>query len=463
MSTRSETRGLILLAVPVVITQVSSMFMGVVDTIMVGHVGVDSLAASALGHVWLFGTIVLAMGVLQGIDPIVSQGHGARHTHRVGTALQQGWVLAALMSIPAAAAWLATKPALLLLGQEAELAEMARRYVWIQIPSIPLFLWYFVLRQYLVGRTIMRPAMWVALIANVVNAGLNWVFIFGHLGAPAMGLTGAGLASGITRGFMFLALLALVLRARHLEGGWVPWSRNAYSLSGMREILHFGLPVGVQLGLEIWAFEIAMLLSGRLGTHELSANVIAINLASIAFMVPLGISMAATTRVGNLIGEGRPERAQTAAWIALGMGAGVMAVSGLLFVTCRHLLPRLYTGDATVIGLAASILPIAAAFQIFDGTQVVGSGVMRGMGRTRPAAAMNLIGYYGLAIPLAWCMAFPLGWGLPGLWWGLCLGLAAVAAMLTGWIWKRGPARIDARVVAAPAPAPESPGSISAP
>lgn len=462
MSTRSEARRLILLATPVVITQVSSMFMGVVDTVMVGHVGVDSLAASALGHVWLFGTIVLAMGVLQGIDPIVSQGHGARLTTRVGTALQQGWVLAAVMSVPAGLAWLAVKPALLLLGQEVELAEMARRYVWIQIPSIPFFLWYFVLRQYLVGRTIMRPAMWVALVANVVNAGLNWALIFGHLGAPAMGLTGAGLASGLTRGFMFLALLAIVLRARHLEGGWVPWSRNAFSLSGMREILHFGLPVGVQLGLEIWAFEIAMLLSGRLGTNQLGANVITINLASIAFMVPLGISMAATTRVGNLIGEGRPRQAQTAAWISLGLGGGVMAVSGLVFVTCRHLLPRIYTGDAAVIALTATVLPVAAAFQIFDGTQVVGSGIMRGMGRTRPAAAMNLIGYYGLAIPLAWVMAFPLGWGLPGLWWGLCLGLASVAAMLTAWIAKRGPALIDARIVAAPVPV-ESSETISSP
>jgi MATE family multidrug resistance protein len=406
--------------------------------------------------VWLFGTIILAMGILQGIDPIISQGHGARHTHRVATALQQGWVLAALMSLPVAGAWLATRPALLLLGQDPELAEMARRYVWIQIPSIPFFLWYFVLRQYLVGRTIMRPAMWVALIANLVNVALNWVFIFGHLGAPALGLFGAGLASGITRGFMFVALLALVFRARHFEGGWVPWSRKAYSGAGMREILHFGLPVGVQLGLEIWAFEIAMLLSGRLGTKELDANVIVLNLASIAFMVPLGISMAATTRVGNLIGEGRPRRAQTAAWISLAMGASVMTLSAVAFVTCRHLLPRIYTDDGTVIGLAAGILPIAAAFQVFDGTQVVGTGVLRGMGRTRPSAAMNLIGYYGLALPLAWWMAFPLGWGLPGLWWGLCLGLASVALMLTLWIGKRGPARIDARVVAAPSPEPIS-------
>lgn len=459
MSARSETRRLLVLATPVVITQVSSMFMGVVDTVMVGHVGVKALGASALGHVWLFGTIVLAMGVLQGIDPIVSQGHGARHVHRVATALQQGWVLAAVMSLPTAAAWLATKPALGLLGQEPELAEMARRYVWVQIPSIPFFLWYFVLRQYLTGRTIMRPAMWVALAANLVNVGLNWVFIFGHLGAPAMGLTGAGIASGITRGFMFLALLALVLWARHLEGGWIPWSRNAYSLAGMREILHFGLPVGVQMGLEIWAFEIAMLLSGRLGTHALDANVIALNLASIAFMVPLGISMAATTRVGNLIGAGRPRLAQTAAWVSLGMGATVMAVSGVVLVTCRSLLPRLYTEDTTVLALAASVLPIAAAFQIFDGTQVVGSGVLRGMGRTRPAAAMNLIGYYGLALPLAWCMAFVLGWGLRGLWWGLCLGLASVAVMLTVWIAKRGPARTDARVLS-PAPEPAGSGAV---
>jgi MATE family multidrug resistance protein len=200
------------------------------------------------------------------------------------------------------------------------------------------------------------------------------------------------------------------------------------------------------MGLEVWAFEIATLFSGRLGTVELGAHVVVLTLASLTFMVPLGISMGAVTRVGNLIGEGRRDLAQVASWMALVLGASAMAVAAVLFVLLRGVLPRVYTEDSAVIAAAASILPVAAAFQIFDGTQVVGTGILRAMGRTRPAAAFNLVGYYGLALPLAYWLAFRGGFGLPGIWWGLVLGLAAIAVMLVIWVWRRGPAHVASTV-----------------
>jgi len=454
MSARREAKTLTRLAVPVIITQVNVMAMGVVDTIMVGHLGVDALGAASLGRVWLFGTLLMTMGTLMGVDPLVSQAHGAQDRTGLGTSLQRGLVLAWFLSPLLAVIWLLTRPALELFGQDPGLSHMAEIYVRVQIPSIPFFLSYSVMRSYLQGRAIVRPAMWVAIFGNVLNVGLNWVLIYGHLGVPALGLMGAGIATALVRFLMCLALSGSIVWFRLHEGGWVPWSRAALQRSGLTEILNYGLPVGVHMGLEVWAFEIATLLAGRLGNDALGAHVIALNLASFAFMFPLGVSIAAATRVGNLIGAGKSREAQTSAWVAFGLGAGIMLVSAATFVIFRGVLPRIYTDSAAVIALAASILPIAAAFQVFDGTQVVGSGILRGMGQTRPAAMFNLIGYYALALPLAWWLAFHRGLGLPGIWWGMAAGLGVIAGLLVWWIRRRGPAFAVSLIASEAAPAP---------
>ncbi len=434
-----EFRALSRLAVPVVITQVATMLPGVVDIVMVGRVSVDAINAVALGRLWLFGTLLFGMGVVFGIDPLIAQAHGRRDERTMGLALQRGAVLAALISIPLTGLWLLTAPVLRLFGQDPAFARLAQDYVWVQIPGLLPFLLYIVLRQYLQDRTIVRPVMWTVVGATALNVLLDWMLIFGRLGAPAMGVAGAGVAATITRYVMFASLTGITFGFKLHRGGWIPLTREALRLSGLREIFRFGLPVGLQLSLEIWAFEIATLLAGRLGGVELAAHTIAINLASLSFMVPLGVSLAAVTRVGNLIGERRQQEAQTAAWVAFGMGAGVMAVSGALFVTLRYALPRLYTPDLAVIAATAAVLPIAAMFQIFDGTQVVGGGILRGMGRTRPAAVFNVVGYYCLALPLAMWLAFARGMGLPGIWWGMALGLASVACMLVVFVWRHGP------------------------
>ncbi|RMF87581.1 MAG: MATE family efflux transporter, partial [Nitrospirae bacterium] len=181
------------------------------------------------------------------------------------------------------------------------------------------------------------------------------------------------------------------------------------------------------------------LLAGHLDTAAVAAHHVALNLAALSFMMPLGISQAVVTRVGNLLGAGRPQAAQRAARVGLLAGAGVMGISAVLFVVFRTELPRLYTPDPGVVALAASVLPIAAAFQIFDGTQVVGCGVLRGMGHTRPAAWFNFLGYWVLGLPVGAALAFRGGLGLAGIWWGLCLGLGAVAALLVGYVHFRGP------------------------
>ena len=436
-----EVRRLVVLAVPIVVTQVGTMMMGVVDMLMVGSVSREALAAAALGSVWTMGTLVIGMGLTLGIDPILTQAHGAGDGRAVGLALQRGLVVAGLASVPTALLWLLTGPALVLAGQDPVLAAMAHDYVVMQLPSVFGFLGFMVLRSYLQGRSIVAPAMWVTLIANVLNAMINWLLIFGELGFPALGLRGAGIATGITRSLMLVGLAWWVWRAGLHRGAWTPWSRAALAPAGLLEIIRYGLPVGIQLGLEMWAFQAATLFAGWLGEVELAAHTIVINLASLSFMVPLGVAMAAVTRVGNLIGSGDRQGAQRAAWVALGVGAGVMVVSAISFVVLRNELPGQYNADAAVVAMAAALLPIAGAFQIFDGIQVVGGGILRGMGRTRPAAVFNLLAYYVIGLPVAWWLAFETDMGVAGIWWGLTLGLMVVAVLLVAWVGIRGPLR----------------------
>jgi MATE family multidrug resistance protein len=443
---RDEIRRLAALALPVAATQVSTMLLGVVDTLMLGRFDVSALAAAALANVWIFGTTQVAIGTLYGLDPIVAQAHGARDGARAGLALQRGLALSVYLSIPVALAWTGTEAFLRAMGQDPELARAAARYTLVQLPSLPFFLAYVALRQYLQGREIVRPAMWVLLGANLLNAFFDWALIFGRLGCPALGLVGAGIATAATR-VACLGGLAFWVRVLDLHrGAWVPWTARAWRPVGLREIVALGAPVGVQTSLEIWAFSGASLLAGRLGADALAAHTIVLNMAALSFMIPLGISLAAVVRVGNLIGAGRPADAQRAAWVALALGAGVMTASATLFLVFRHGLPRLYTPDASVGALATSILPIAAAFQVFDGTQVVGCGILRGMGRTRPAAVFNAVSYWLLGIPLGAWLGLYAGWGLPGIWWGLCIGLAVVAVLLVLWIRVRGPGHAAVRL-----------------
>jgi MATE family multidrug resistance protein len=439
---RAEIRRLAALALPVAATQVGTMLLGFVDTLMLGRVSTDALAASAIANVWIYGTSQFAVGILFGLDPIVAQAHGAREGAVAGRALQRGLVLSVLLSVPLALLWLFSERFLIATGQEPALAKLAQDYTWMQIPSLPFFLAYHALRQYLQGREIVRPALFVMILANVVHVAGNYALIFGHWGAPEWGLVGAGIATSLTRVALFGGMLALMLGFDLHADAWVPWSRAAFSWTELRKLLALGIPVGVQTSLEVWAFSGAALLAGRLGATSLAAHSIVLNMAALSFMMPLGVSLAAATRVGNLLGARRPADAQRAAWVAIGLGAGVMAVSAVVFVVFRNLLPRIYTPDADVIALAAAILPIAAAFQLFDGAQVAGCGVLRGMGRTRPAALFNLISYWLLGLPLGAWLGLSAGYGLAGIWWGLCLGLAVVATLLIFLIKLRGPAQI---------------------
>lgn len=443
---RRELATITRLAAPIVAAQLGSMMLWVVDLAMVGRVGVHAIDAVSLGRLVILGSLMMAAGIVFGIDPVITQAHGARNARLLGVTFQRGMVLAVVVSAPNAVIWLLAERILLALGQDPGLSAEAGRYVVVQLPLIPAFLLFTVLRQYQLGRGIMMPSMWVTLLGNGANVAANYALIYGHWGMPRLEIVGAGIATVLTQILMLVALAVWTVEGRLYEGAWTGWSRDALRLDRLLRLTRYGLPVGIQLCLEMWAFMSAMLLAGWIGQEALAAHSIALNLASIAYMLPLGVSLAVVTRVGNLIGERDPEGAQRSAWVAFGMGAGVMLLSAIAFVVGRRALPALYTSDAEVVELCAVVLPIAAGFQLFDGVQAVGGGILRGMGKTRPAAVFNLAGYWVLALPAAWLLAFRAGLGLAGIWWGLALGLAVIAACLVAWVAIRGPAKVDARL-----------------
>lgn len=433
----TELRALLRLGLPAAGTQLASMLLGVVDTMMVGRLSTAALDAAALGHLWIYGTMIFGMGLIWGMDPLMSQAHGAGDGRKVARTLHAGIVLVVLLIPPLWWAWAKTEAVMLLFGQEPQLASMAGLYVETQTYSMVPFLLFLAMRQYLQSRGIVMPALWVMVVANIFNVIANWALIFGNLGFEAMGLEGAATATGATRSFTFFGLLGWILVRRLHIGAWVSPTLQSVSFAGVWEIVKLGLPIGAQYMLEGWAFQLSTLLSGRLGEAELAAHTIALNLASLTFMLPMGLSLGAATRVGNLVGAMQPKQAERAARLSLAMGAGIMVASAILFVVARNGLPYLYTEDIAVVTLCATILPIAGAFQVFDGVQVVGGAILRGVGSTRPAAVFNLVAYYALGLPLGIALTFGLGWGLQGLWTGLAVGLAIVAGILLWWIRTR--------------------------
>ena len=430
MSLRQELRAVRTLAGPAIAMQLGDMALGVVDTLMVARIGPHALAAATLGNVYEALALFSVAGILMGIDPLVSQAHGAGVGRRAGLALQHALVLGALLTPIVIALFGAAGDLFVALGQQPDVAARGGLYVWVQAPSVPFFFGFVALRHYLLGREILAPTLSVILLANLVNIFANWVLIFGNLGAPALGLIGAGISTGVVRIALFGGLGGWVLIAGLHRSAWPGWGRRAFAPRRLARVLALGLPISLQFVLEIGAFSAATLIAGWLGVVPLAAHALVLNMASVTFMISLGISLAAATRAGNLKGAGEGARVLRSANVAMSLGAGLMSIAGLVFALFPEALARLYTDDPGVVAVCVVLLPIAGAFQIFDGVQTVAGGVLRGLGKTRPAAWANFAAYWLIGLPVGYFLALHTAAGIGGLWWSLAGGLAIVAVVL---------------------------------
>jgi MATE family multidrug resistance protein len=426
---------LLRLAFPVVVVQVGTMLMGVVDTVMVGHVSPTDLAAVALGSLYFFGCTIVGMGVLYGLDPLLSQAVGARDHEGIARSLQRGLLLAAGLGVVTSLLMLPAGPIFSVLRQPPDVVPVAAAYVHATILGVVPFYAFVAFRQTLQALGRIGPIVAAVVFGNVANVALNWMLIFGNLGAPALGAVGSGWASTLARWLMAAALVAFSWRwvrpyswpPRPQARAWVP----------MRGVLALGIPIGLQIGLEFSAFGGTGVLMGWLGTAAMAGHQIALNLASLTFMVPLGIAQATGVLVGRAVGREDPSAARRAAGAGLMAGALFMAGTALLFLTVPDLFARQYSSDPEVLAVAVALIPLAGLFQIFDGLQVVSSHVLRGVADTRAPMLVNILGFWVVGLPISLWLGFRTDAGPVGLWWGLVVGLAAVAAFLLARIRRR--------------------------
>jgi MATE family multidrug resistance protein len=414
-------------AMPIVFINLGLQAMGVVDALMVGKLGGAAIAAVALGNFYFFNASVFGMGLLCAIDPVVAQAVGAGDHHGVARGVQRGFVLAALVSVVVYLALLPVEWLLLTLDQPPDVVKDTAVYTHRRALAIVPFFAFSVFRQTLQAMGPVRHILIAAAVANVVNILVNWLLIFGHAGAPALGVEGAGYATAASTWVMALVLLTLAWPL--LRPAIRPWRRETLHWGPFSRMLRIGMPIGVQWFFESFAFGVTALFMGWMGTASLAGHEIALNLAAMTFMVPLGISGAAAAVIGRAIGRSDMPAARRDAIAAIACGGGVMCISGVVFIVAPQWLATRYTTEAATVAVAVSLIPLAGMFQVFDGLQAVTSGVLRGTGDTRVPAMLHLIAFWGIGIPLGMYLGFRTPLRERGLWMGLVAGLAAAAVL----------------------------------
>jgi len=439
------------LAVPVVMAELGWMTMGVVDTLMVGRIGPEAIGAVGIAGSLFMGVCVFAMGLLLGLDTLVSQAFGAGRIDECHRWLVYGVALSLLLSIPVSIVVLALSSALSQWGLDPMVLRITQPYLNILTWSIPPLLLYASFRRYLQGMGAVRPVMVALVLANILNVVVNWLLIFGRFGFPALGVRGSAWATVVARIVMAGVLLGVILYrerslvlarlSRHQHPRRVSQAageshRSVIDLAPMRRLVSLGFPAASQVTLEVGVFAAATALAGRLAPAALAAHQIAVNLASLTFMVPLGVASAGAVRVGHAIGRGDYEGAARSGWTAILFGVGFMSCAAAAFLLVPRALISAFSSDPVVLSIGVLLLFVAAIFQLFDGVQAVSTGVLRGLGDTRTPMLWNLAGHWFIGLPLGYTLCFTVGLGVVGLWWGLSTGLiiCGVALLI---VWSR--------------------------
>jgi multidrug resistance protein, MATE family len=447
---RAEAWATLALAWPMALTNLSGIALLLTDTVLVGRLGTEALAAVTIGGNFYWALQAPTFGLALAAAPMLAQARGAgrrldgprrgwmREMRR--SARQALWAVMAL-TVPTWAVLWNAETLLLALGQEPVIAALAGDYLRAFMWGMPFFGAFVVLRGFLAAMERPRPALLVAFLGVGANALLVWSLVFGALGAPALGVAGAGLASSFVNLLMPLLLLGLIARDRRLRRFrllgrlWRPdWTRFC-------EVFRVGLPIAGQMWLEIGLFAGAALVVGLLGTVPVAAHAVAVQVAAATFMVPLGIGQAATARVGLAAGAGDGAGAALAGSVAVALGTGFMALTAMGIVAGSGVLPWLFLSAddqsaPAVAASAATLLVIAGLFQLADGVQVVAAGALRGLRDTRVPMLLAAVGYWAIGLPVGLLLGFPFGLGVSGIWIGLACGLAAVAALMLR-RWRR--------------------------
>lgn len=431
---RAELRPMFRVAWPVAVAELGWMTMGLVDTMMVGRVSAEAIGGVSVGSNLFFAVAVFGLGVLLGLDFLVSHAVGAGRHEDARRALAHGAYVSIALGAALTIVLLALSRRLDRFGIQPAVAAEAAPYLCALAWGMTPLLLYTSLRRYLQAVGAERLVMIALVSANAINAVVDWILVFGHLGAPALGAEGAGWATFASRVYL-LGFLAASVAWHERRAGAAFLGTWGVDVGRVRALLRLGLPAAMQMLLEVGVFAAATLLAGRLAADQLAAHQIALSAASFTFMVPLGISSAAAVRVGQSLGRIDAVGASRAGWTALLLGLAFMSGAAIAFVVVPRWIIRVFTADPGVIDTGVALLRIAALFQLFDGFQVVATGALRGAGDTRSPMLANLFGYWGIGLPVGYVLCFWHDLDVVGLWIGLCTGLIAVALVLTA-VWS---------------------------
>ena len=429
-----ELRALVRLAIPVVGVSLGMRLMSTVDIMMVGQVSDSAMASVSIGNAWVWMVSVFGVGLVTGTEPMFAQAFGARDEEAGARTLLRGLAWCLLLTIPIVVGISAVEVAMRWTGQPEAIVPAASSYARIvSVATFPM-LAFALLRLALQARARVRVLLIAIVVSNVFNLVANYALVFGNFGFPAMGSDGSAWATAASRLVMCCAVVGFgwpVLGGEIRAFADREVRARALRVAGMSRIAAVGTPIGIQMGLEMGVFAATTLTIGSLGEVQVAGHQVALDLASLTFMVPLGLGGAAAVRVGHAVGRGDGydgvRRASAAA-------LGVSLVLGVLFAAVFALGPTwlagLYTGEGRVVRLGASLLPIAGVFQVFDGLQAVAAGVLRGLGRTGLPMVINLVGFWLVGFPVGWWLTFEAGMGAAGMWWGFVVGLGSVAVGL---------------------------------
>ena len=435
-SYREEIRAMVALALPVVVTQVAHVSMGFVDTVMVGRLGPDALAGVALGSTLFYSATIFCMGVVMAVGPMVSQAFGAGKEEPIARSVRQGLWLSAALSVPAVLFVWNAAPVLRFLGQSEPNIERAAAYLRAICWGIFPFLAFATLRSFSEAISNPRPVTLIALVGVGLNIGANYVLMYGKLGFPALGLVGTGWASVFV---FWLTLIGLMIYSNRSSrnGRYRVFSKlGRPDTHYFRELFRIGWPIGASMGIEMSLFMIAVMMMGWIGTAELAAHQVALQCAAFTFMVPLGIGMASSVRVGQAVGANDRKGVVRAGLVGIGLAVAFMSMAAVLFWSVPRAVISLYLdlkvpSNGPVIEIAVVLLGIAAVFQVFDGIQVTAIGALRGLKDTKTPMMLAMIAYWPVGLTCAYGLAFVVGLEEVGLWWGLVSGLACASILLT--------------------------------
>ena len=433
---RREMPPLLRLAVPIVLGEVGWMSMNFVDIAMIGRVGPTALAAVSVGSGVFLVFAIVCEGLMLGTDALVSQDFGAGRIAECFRTLWAGVQLALPLGVAgavmvAASGWLLSD-----MGIAPEIVRQAIPFLYAMAAGLPALMGFVAMRVFLQGTHRVKAVAFAMVSANVINFAGNYALIYGHFGLPALGATGSGISTSLSRCYMVCVLLGYMVWCSHREQWHLLGYAGEFYSRRIMEIVRRGAPAAMQIALEVGIFSASTLVAGRLGAVAVSGHQIALVMASLTFMVPLGVAQATSVRVGNAIGRRDAEAANVSGWSGVLLSASFMSCSAVMLWTMPLPIVHIFTYDPEVVKVGVSLLAIAAVFQFFDGVQVTAIGALRGSGNTRIAMITDLVGWWLIGLPLGAWLCFGRGWGVRGLWFGLSAGLISIGCVLAV-AWRR--------------------------